>query len=88
MPGGGAVPFAWHQRVEKVVRSTISSSEWTGLRFSRDVDGDGQIGLEELLAVLHSWGPCLYCDQDFDRDGQVGYTELIDLMSNWGLVDF
>ena len=46
-----------------------------------------QIGLEELLAILQSWGPCQYCDQDVDRDGQVGYTELIDLMSNWGLAD-
>ncbi len=87
MPGGGGVPISWHQRVEKVVRSTVSSSELTGLRWSRDVDGDAQVGLEELLAVLHSWGPCLYCDQDLDRDGQVGYTELIDLMSNWGLAD-
>lgn len=87
MPNVGNVPIAWHQRVEKVIRSTVYSSEWTGLRESTDIDGDGQIGLKELLELLTSWGPCLYCDQDFNRDGRVGYAEVIRLMSNWGSTD-
>ncbi len=87
MPGGRVVPFSWHQRVEEIVRSTISSSEWSGLRWNRDVNGDGQIGMEEVLTILNSWGPCQYCDQDFDRDGQVGFAELINLLNDWGLAD-
>ncbi|MHC4414821.1 MAG: hypothetical protein ACYS0G_06010 [Planctomycetota bacterium] len=49
-----------------------------------DIDGDGSVGVSDLLALLASWGPCKGCPADFDGDGNVGVTDLLDLLANWG----
>ncbi len=54
-----------------------------------DVDGDGNVGILDFLALLGSWGPCPppcppSCPADFDDDCQVGITDLLILLGNWG----
>ncbi len=51
-----------------------------------DVDGDGVVGVNDLLALLAAWGPCpdppAQC-ADQDADGVVGVTDLLILLANW-----
>ena len=49
-----------------------------------DLDGDGNVGASDLLALLVSWGPCKDCPADFDGDGNVGASDLLALLVNWG----
>jgi len=59
------------------------------VRVPGDVDGDGVVGVVDLLALLGAWGPCPEpcppaCVADFDDDCQVGVTDLLILLANWG----
>ncbi len=52
-----------------------------------DLDGDGVVGIQDLLILLAEWGPCPpkgACPADFDIDGEVGITDLLLLLANWG----
>jgi hypothetical protein len=49
-----------------------------------DLDGDGSVGVSDLLSLLASWGPCKGCPADFDGDGSVGVSDLLALLANWG----
>ena len=45
-------------------------------------DGDGQVAIVDLLALLAQWGgpgPC-----DFDGNGAVDIVDLLKLLANWG----
>lgn len=52
-----------------------------------DVDGDGSVGVGDLLVLLADWGPCGDCNDcpaDFDDDCTVGISDLLILLANWG----
>ena len=52
-----------------------------------DLDGDGVVGIFDLLALLAAWGPCDDCDNcraDLNGDGTVGILDLLILLVNWG----
>ncbi len=50
-----------------------------------DLDGDGQVGIFEFLAVLAAWGPCDDdCPADLDHDGEVGINEFLTVLAAWG----
>ncbi len=52
--------------------------------------GDGQVNIEDLLAVIGAWGPCSNpnnCAADIapdDGDGQVNVEDLLAVISAWG----
>lgn len=50
-----------------------------------DVDGDGTVGLADLLAVLAQWGACGggTCPADVDDDGIVGLSDLLVVLAAW-----
>ena len=52
-----------------------------------DIDGDGVIGVPDLLILLSLWGRCPgpgeTCPADFDCDGQVAVSDLLRLLANW-----
>ncbi len=50
----------------------------------QDVDGSGQVGIADLLAVLSAWGPCADCPEDINDDGTVGISDLLAVLSAWG----
>ncbi len=52
-----------------------------------DLDGDGGVGVMDLLIFLGMWGPCVDCNDcpaDFDGDCDVGVTDLLFLLGSWG----
>jgi hypothetical protein len=54
-----------------------------------DVDGDGQVGITDLLFLLSMWGPCQGppepCLTDIDADGLTGITDFLIVLADWGL---
>jgi hypothetical protein len=49
-----------------------------------DLNGDDRVGIEDLLDLLFSFGPCSGCPADFDGDGVVGVLDLLALLQNFG----
>jgi len=49
-----------------------------------DLDGDGRVGVTDLLLVLDAWGPCSGCNQDLSGDGSVGVPDLLAILDVWG----
>ena len=52
-----------------------------------DIDGDGSVGVRDLLILLGSWGLCDDCNDcpaDLDDDCTVGVPDLLILLGNWG----
>ena len=52
-----------------------------------DLDGDGSVGVADLLILLANWGPCADCDNcpaDIDGDCIVSIADLLILLANWG----
>lgn len=49
-----------------------------------DVNGDGIVNTNDLLAVLAAWGPCEPpCPEDLDNDGTVSVNDVLILISAW-----
>jgi hypothetical protein len=49
-----------------------------------DLDGGGDVGIGDLLALLAAWGPGKSQPADFDGDGAVGIADLLTLLEHWG----
>ncbi len=50
-----------------------------------DLNGDGVVGILDLLAVLAAWGDARNnCLADLDIDGDVGIFDLLTLLAHWG----
>jgi len=49
-----------------------------------DLNGDGQVAVQDFLWVLSDWGSCAGCQSDLDGDGQVGVTDFLILLAHWG----
>ncbi|MCZ6445696.1 MAG: FG-GAP-like repeat-containing protein [Planctomycetota bacterium] len=49
-----------------------------------DLDGDGVVGILDLLSLLAAWGTDPGGPPDLDGDGTVGILDLLALVANWG----
>lgn len=49
-----------------------------------DLDGNGDVGVTDLLAMLAAWGTPALGPPDMDGDGFVGVTDLLALLGHWG----
>jgi hypothetical protein len=52
-----------------------------------DLDGDGLVGIADLLALLAAWGvcpDCAGCPADLEGDCAVGIGDLLVLLGSWG----
>jgi hypothetical protein len=49
-----------------------------------DINGDGLVDVQDLVAVILAWGPCPpTCPEDVDGDGFVAVTDLVEVILNW-----
>jgi hypothetical protein len=53
-----------------------------------DFSGDGQVGVDDMLAVIAGWGACPAspqpCPVDTNLDGLVDVNDLLAVITNWG----
>jgi hypothetical protein len=49
-----------------------------------DINGDGMVGADDILAVLSDWGTCDGCPGDIDNDGIVGVNDLLTIIGAFG----
>ena len=49
-----------------------------------DIDGDGEVGVDEVLAVIAAWNTG-NTDADVNNDGIVDTNDLLQVLSDWGL---
>lgn len=85
---GGAGLFARFEG-PGLPRQVIPPSAWTHVPddtagCAEDVDGDGQVGINDLLELIATWGPCSGCDADIDGSGTVDVNDVLMLLSAWG----
>lgn len=50
-----------------------------------DVDGNGDVNVDDLIAVILGWGLCSGCPEDIDGNGDVNVDDLIAVILAWGL---
>jgi len=53
-----------------------------------DVNGDGSVNVDDLLAIINAWGPCpggpMICPADITGNGTVDVDDLLAVINNWG----
>ena len=60
---------------------------WPGLLCPADTDGDSDVGVLDLLAVINAWGPCgkpTNCPADVNDSGIVDVLDLLAVINAWG----
>jgi hypothetical protein len=55
------------------------------MRGEGDLDGDGVVGVSDLLDLLATWGPCddPCCPTDLDESGTTDVSDLLRLLAHW-----
>jgi hypothetical protein len=48
-----------------------------------DANGDLVVNVNDLLAVINSWGPCQSCATDFNGDGVVDVIDVMYVIDHW-----
>lgn len=49
-----------------------------------DIDGDGMVDFNDLLAVISAWGTCEGCNADVNNDLSVDLSDLLTVLASWG----
>jgi hypothetical protein len=59
---------------------------FSGFAVTTDITGDGVVNVEDLLALVGTWGACGSppCVGDFNGDGVTNVVDLLHLLSEWG----
>ena len=50
-----------------------------------DINDDEKVDVDDLLALLGSWGRCVNCGADFNQDTYVDVIDLLYLIDSWGI---
>jgi len=54
-----------------------------GETIPEDVNGDGNVDVIDLLAVIGNWGQCKVCNEDINGDSMVNVTDLLAIIAVW-----
>ncbi|MEE9293904.1 MAG: hypothetical protein V3W34_02920 [Phycisphaerae bacterium] len=83
----GVYPFLGQDRILLSVMSSGLYVVRVGMDVLGDLDGNGIVGVPDLLILLAEWGLCADCDDcpaDLDDNCTVGIGDLLILLDNWG----
>jgi hypothetical protein len=58
--------------------------ECEGAACPADINNDGTVNVQDLLAVIGAWGPCPGCAADINDDQQVNVADLLAVIDAWG----
>ncbi len=58
--------------------------EFQGTSCIGDVNHNGAVNVDDLLAVINSWGACAGCDADITGNGFVNVDDLLAVINHWG----
>ena len=64
----------------------VPDSGGSGCTVEGDANGDGVVGVDDILLILQAWGACMpgsECQGDFNGDWIVGVDDLLILLANW-----
>ena len=61
---------------------TVIADEATSV--PEDLDGDGFVGVSDILFALGDWGFCSCCLSDLNEDGEVNVSDLLAIIAAWG----
>jgi hypothetical protein len=79
LPLGYYMMFAMVDDIPSVARIINVMSQVPG-----DINGDGTVNVNDLLAVINAWGPCASpCPADLNSDGAVNVDDLLIVINNW-----
>jgi hypothetical protein len=70
-------------RVSKGGILCLANPVWLQHTIFGDLDGDGSIGMGDLLEIIANWGDCNGCLSDLDQNGTVSTSDLLALISLW-----
>ncbi len=70
-------------RVTKGGLLCLANPVWLQHTAFGDLDGNGTIGMGDLLTIISDWGDCTSCLSDLDQDGTVGTSDLLSLIAIW-----
>lgn len=62
----------------------ITACRWDIASIGGGSPPDGQVAINDFLALYADWGSCPGCGADFDNDLMVGITDLLELLAVWG----
>ena len=81
--GGGTYLTAWAQRSD-LSRLALTNPVWMQSSTECDVNGDGVVGIDDLLAIIAAWGPCEGCTADINWNGIVDVNDLLATLAVYG----
>ena len=86
LPAGQIAHLLLSASAESATMMTAANLHFTAVGediYPGDVDGDGIVGVTDLLAIIGAWGPCSGCGEDLNNDGTVNVNDLLDVIANW-----
>ena len=71
---------------ETIYKETLKNL-YTGVNITvdGDVNGDGVVDTNDILAILSAWGQCKACPEDLNGDGIVDTADLLQVLQNFGV---
>ena len=88
--GGPMLDRYWLNGIVGLPCPTLTATDATDLLCAglcpEDVDGDGDVGVEDVLAIIRNAGACLAmsCPADVDRNGVVDACDLVEVVRAFG----
>ncbi len=83
-PTLGGDPVRWETGSAFFISAHVSPPPHPPTCADCDLDGDGAVGVPDLLTVLHHMGHTLVPEADINADGGVDVEDLMELVGNWG----
>ena len=78
----GTYLTAWAQR-DDLARLALTNPVWLQPSLPGDIDGNGSVDVDDMLAMLGLWGVCEGCPADTNGDGVVDVNDVLVLLGAW-----